>query len=162
VISRERDTHAHTERARTWYTYVVYKPLFSRTFVFFRKREILCRVLMKRRSLCCSYFKAEKCWISDFCFILMREHLNVWLFTFLIFFNDRLATWREERYFKGNYALCCGHICWRTDGAKRVKKGLYERFLFPHFNLSLVVEDDDDDERDDGDDEEGKEVSKLL
>jgi len=48
VISRER--HTHTQRARTWYIYVVYKPLFSRTFVFFR-REILCRVLMKRRSL---------------------------------------------------------------------------------------------------------------
>ena len=50
-------------------------------------------------------------------------------------------------------------MCCRTEGAKRVKKGLYERFLFPHFNLSLVVEDDDDDERDD-DDEEGKEVKE--
>ena len=58
--------------------------------------------------------------------------------------------------------MLCANLLTHTEGAKRVKKGLYERFLFPHFNLSLVVEDDDDDERDDGDDEEGKEVSKLL
>ena len=84
--------------------------------------------------------------------------------TFLIFFNDRLATRRRERYFKGNFALFCGQFCsvlWanvltHTRG-RSVKKGLYERFLFPHFNLSLVVEDDDDDERDDDDEEKGKE-----
>ena len=66
VISRER--HTHTQRARTWYIYVVYKPLFSRTFVFFR-REILCRVLILGG-------KVSFCWISDFCFILMRKNLK--------------------------------------------------------------------------------------
>ena len=33
------------------------------------EKKIFVVLILRRKSLCC--------WISDFCFILMREHLNV-------------------------------------------------------------------------------------
>ena len=124
VISRER--HTHTERARTWYIYVVYKPLFSRTFVFFRTRNFMsCSdekkifvvlLILRRKSLCC--------WISDLMFFWWKAlkclTAPFWFFLTTVWPLD------EERdilraillCFVGNFALCCGQMCWLTQGAE--------------------------------------------
>ena len=92
VRDLERDTQR--ERARTWYMYVVYKPLFSRTFVFFRKREILCRFLMKRRSRCCSYFTAEKSvLLLDLWFLFYIDERALQNFFSLVYYYSYLYTW---------------------------------------------------------------------
>jgi hypothetical protein len=93
--SRETHTHTHRERERERELgiYMWYINLSSRTFVF--RREILCRFLMKRRSVLLMLRRESLwCWISDV--FLFWWELKTWTFSFPFFYDRFYDTWSRE------------------------------------------------------------------